>query len=101
MRTSDAYTGERLAEAVFYPHPDTKAVHVVAVHHPGAIDEGTATTDGDAIVLAITRSDHASATKVEQRFELGSDGLLRFQTWSIDGAGRTPLEETIHRPAGR
>ena len=101
MRTTDAHTGERLAESVFYPHPHTKVVHAVAVHRSGAIDEGTATTDGDAIVVTFTRSDHASATEFEQRIELGSDGLLRFRTWSSDGAERTRLDETIHRPAGR
>lgn len=100
MRTTNTYTGERLVESVFFPHPHTNAIHALAIHSSGAIDEGTVTTDGDAIVVTITRSDHASMITLEQRMEIGNDATLRMGTWSVDTAERTFLDEVTHRSVG-
>ncbi|MBO6514154.1 MAG: hypothetical protein JJ974_09340, partial [Phycisphaerales bacterium] len=51
MRTMDTHAGVLIEEAVFYPNPITKQIHAVSVHSSGAVDEGFASIDGDAIVI--------------------------------------------------
>lgn len=94
MRTIDTRTNKQVSETIFYPHPHTKAIHAVAIHDSGAIDEGIATTDGDAIMILAERADDTATTRIEQRIEYPKARTIRIQTWSIVGTERTPLADT-------
>ncbi|MBK7772501.1 MAG: hypothetical protein IPI48_18810 [bacterium] len=99
MRTIDSRTNELVTETIFYPHPHTGIIHTLTIHESGAIDEGTASADGEAIRIHAERADDTATTRIEQRIErLGAEGL-RLQTWSINGAGRTRIADTTHRAA--
>lgn len=99
MRTIDTRTNEPVTETIFYPHPHTGIIHTLAIHESGAIDEGTASADDEAIRIDAERADDAATTRIEQRIErLGAEGM-RLQTWSINGAGRTRIADTTHRAA--
>lgn len=99
MRTVDTRTNEPVTETIFYPHPHTGIIHTLTIHGSGAVDEGTARADGEAIRIDAERADDDATTRIEQRIErLGADGL-RLQTWSINGSGRTRIADTTHRAA--
>ncbi len=100
MRTIDTRTNEPVTETIFYPHPHTGIIHTLTIHDSGAIDEGTASADGEAIRIDAERADDAATTRIEQRIErLGAEGL-RLQTWSFNDAGRNRIADTTHRAAG-
>lgn len=97
MRTVDSRTNKQVSETIFYPHPHTKVIQTLTIHDSGAIDEGTANTAGDAIMILADRADDITTTRIEQRIEHLNAGTLRTQTWSIDGTHRTLLLETTHQ----
>lgn len=97
MRTIDTRTNKQTSETIFYPHPHTKTIHTIAIHDSASIDEGTAKTDGDAIVILAERADDTTTTRIEQRIEHPNARTIRIQTWSISGTDRTLLIETTHQ----
>jgi hypothetical protein len=99
MRTIDTRINKPITETIFYPHPHTKIIHTLTIHDSGAIDEGTASTDGDAILIRANRADHTTVTPIEQRIEWPSAETIRIQSWSIRGADRTRLADTTHQAA--
>jgi hypothetical protein len=99
MRTIDTRTNKPVTETIFYPHPHTGIIHTLTIHESGAVDEGTASADGEAIRIHAERADDDATTRIEQRIErLGSEGM-RIQTWSINGAGRTRIADATYRAA--
>jgi hypothetical protein len=97
MRTIDDRTNKQVSETIFYPHPHTKVIQTLTIHDSGAIDEGIAKADGDAITILAERADDTATTRIEQRIELPNARTIRTQTWSIDGTERTLLAETTHQ----
>lgn len=99
MRTIDARSNKPIGETIIYPHPHTGIIHTLTIHDSGAIDEGTARTDGDAILIHANRADHTTISRIEQRIERPSAEDIRIQTWLIEGAERTRLADTTHQSA--
>jgi len=99
MRTIDTRINKPIAETIFYPHPHTKIIHTLTIHSSGAIDEGTASIDDNAIVIQAKRADHSTTTHIEQRIEHASDETIRIQTWSIMGTERKQLHDATHQAA--
>lgn len=97
MRTVDRQT-ERVASAtILYPHPHTGAIHALALHASGAVDEGHATSADGALSIRADRADGDGAVRIERRFELPNSKTLRTRTWSLDGDGRALLDDVTHR----
>ncbi len=99
MRSIDSRTLAPIVETFFYAHPHTKRIHTLAIHAGGAVEEGTASTDGATIVIHAQRAADATTTQTEQRLEQPSAEALRIQTWAITGSERTPLADTTHHSA--
>jgi hypothetical protein len=99
MRTTDNRTNNPITEAIFYPHPHTKTIHTLTIHDSGAIDEGTANTEGGAIIIHANRADATTTTRIEQRIERPSAETIRIHTRSINGTERASLDETTHQAA--
>lgn len=95
MRTTDTRTNNPISETIFYPHPHTKVIHTLTVHDSGAIDEGTANTDDDAILIHASRAEHNTTTAIEQRIERPSYETIHIHTWSINGTERTHMAHTM------
>jgi len=68
-KTDATRTNEPVAETIFYPHPHTGIIHTLTIHESGAIDEGTASADGEAIQIYAERADDAATMRIEQRVE--------------------------------
>ena len=99
MRTTDTRTNNPITEAIFYPHPHTKTIHTLTIHDSGAIDEGTANTEGGAIIIHANRADATATTRIEQRIERPSAETIRIHTRSINGTERSSLDDTTHQAA--
>lgn len=97
MRTVEKVNGQLVREAVIYPHPITKRIHVVVVHASGAIDEGVVSVVDGAIRVRGTRSDHDGTTQIDQHIERPTDGVLRITTWSITESARERIDQTVYR----
>lgn len=93
MRTLDTRSGDTVSETIIYPHPHTKAIHTLTIHDSGAIDEGTASAQGDAIVIKARRADAQGAARIEQRIEPAGPDAIRVRAWSIQGPQRTPIAD--------
>lgn len=95
VRTRDTRTGGSVSESVVYPHPHSKAIHVLTVHGSGAIDEGIACVEDGAIVIRAERADRDRARTIEQRIDRLESGAVRVRTWSLEGGERTMRSETV------
>ncbi|MEQ8850865.1 MAG: hypothetical protein RIB32_03680 [Phycisphaerales bacterium] len=99
MRTTDTRSDESIVEMIIYPHPHTKAIHTLTIHGSGTIDEGIATVEAGVILIRAERADGESAIRIEQRIERRDADAIRIQTWSVNGAERTRLDDTTHKAA--
>lgn len=99
MRTLDTSTDMPIAETIIYPHPHTKAIHTLTIHDSGAIDEGLAIVEDDAILIRASRFDQNGITPIEKRIDrLGPDSI-RIRTRSGVDPERTRLAETTLQAA--
>lgn len=99
LRTLDTSTNKTTAETIIYPHPHTKAIHTLTIHDSGAIDEGLAIVENDAILINASRADQDGITPIEQRIDRLGTGSIRIRTWSVQGLERTRHAETTLQAA--
>ncbi len=101
VRTVDRQT-ERVASAtILYTHPHSGAIHALALHASGAVDEGHATAADGALSIRADRADGEGTVRIERRFELSDSKTLRTRTWSLDRNGRALLDDVTHRARAR
>lgn len=99
MRTLDTRSDKLISEMIIYPHPHTKAIHTLAAHELGTIDEGTAIADGNAIIIGAERADRHRMTTIEQRIEYTTPATIRISTWAIQNGQRIMIADNTYRAA--
>lgn len=100
IRTIDTRTSDPIEETIIYPHPITKAIHILTIHESGAIDEGNAKLDTDGTIrFEFTRADQDSSRTMKRVLALTPDAKLRDTVFNTDNPDNPSRQETIHRPA--